>query len=309
MGLTDIFVERLRLLWDSLRPMRIASALCLLIGLSSPAWAQEAEPAPAPDAVPSAPQTAESVVTEAAKAEIAPPQTEETEKAAPAKTEAAAEAAPGAEPEAAPSDEKRAAAGYVMSEPEFSIRRGFFVAGEFGGVFTLGGYQLDSVQGVAEKRSVSNLTPHVGIFIGYDVVQGEKFVLSLGPKLTVGGVQSGGRPSQDALANADYTGSSDYTMFGANLTAAMAYRLGDRWSVTLKLDGGMALLDPDPSLRAEDPKAGDPKIAGAFGAAVGAEFYTLLTGFTVGIEARFFGVMASELIPGIAIPVSVKYNF
>lgn len=246
-----------------------------------------------------------------------------------ATTEASAEgaAAEGTEEtaEEAKTDEAKSSEGsgqYVSSEQRFPIRRGFYTQGDFG-IFVAFGGRNSNAPGIP-SRSTSNLQPYIGLTVGYDLMSDEKINIAAG--LKVGYMMNGG--ASRATAN-DVTGavgdpstlSNDFEVWQVGVGGAFDYLLTDRLGLAFKLDGGLALLSPDPFEFAnivggspEDavqrfPNAGKSAIGGLVGVSAGVSYATLLTGFTVGVDVRFNAIIAGSFIPALSATVPIKYNF
>ena len=203
------------------------------------------------------------------------------------------------------------------------IRRGFFARGDFGAFFTLGGSDFDAVSNTVSSNSVGNLQPFVGLTAGYDVLSMGRSNLSIGARFaaafnsSTSAFISGGDfldPAQAASTPQDF----EMLQFGAAVD--YTYLLSERLGLQFHGDGGIVLLGPDPASPAEtvtgpqtsensEFNPGGRAIAGVFSAGLGVEYYTLLNGFSVGLTTSFYGVLAEEFIPGLAIFVPIKYNF
>ena len=230
--------------------------------------------------------------------------------------------------------------GYSLEDRPFEPRRGFFTEGEFGIFTTLGGRNT-SLPNIPDEP-ISNVSPYIGITIGYDVFSNESFALSIGPKFGVAFNDGSSRLSEaDVQAGADGTTFvNDWAAYEAGLSMSVMF-MAMRWlSVTTKLNGGVVFVDANPNVdfcgfNADNPNpgprpepgsdpadrerfrqqcgntdAGDLSIGGMFGASLGVDFYTLLTGFSVGLQVRFQGLLVDGFIPSLAIvPLSLRYNF
>jgi hypothetical protein len=204
----------------------------------------------------------------------------------------------------------------AQAQGRFQIRRGFFAEGDLGVFMTFGGKNTNDP--MLPSRTVSNLEPHLGVTVGYDVLSNDSFNLAVGAQFAMGLNGGLGRVSNSQIAAAADTSqlntiSADYSVFETSLQVAMSFMLNDRFALTTRLSGGLALLDPDPSKTADLPGAGGLATAPVFGVGVGLEYYTLLNDFAIGIPLlRFQGILApggAGFIPGLAITVPVKYTF
>lgn len=207
---------------------------------------------------------------------------------------------------------------YTTPGGRFPIRRGFFAEGDFGIFLAFGGRNTNVEQGVPPSRTTSNLEPTVGLTLGYDVASSPSFNLGLGVRgalLLNGGA---GRVSEaDALGGEEdpSTRSNDFAIYEVGVAAHGDFYVTDRLSVSTKLDGGLAILNPDPSVasatrgRVPIEGAGGAGLGGMGSLAVGINYATLLTGFQVGLDIRFVAVFFDGLIPALSATVPIKYNF
>ena len=225
------------------------------------------------------------------------------------------------EAEDSPEKPEKSVEAFATPEGTFPIRRGFFVGGDFGVFFAIGGRNTnaDPAIGFVPARSTSNLEPMVALTVGYDLLSTPGFNLAFGLRgalLLNGG--SGRVTAEDAMGTNQEdprTRSNDFSIYETGLAAQLDFYVTDRFSVSTKLDGGLAILNPDPSL-ASATTSGDP-IAGAGGSglggmgslAVGVNYATLLTGFQIGIDLRFTAVFFDGVIPALSATVPIKYNF
>ena len=215
-------------------------------------------------------------------------------------------------------------AGALTTEQPFDVKRGFFREGDLGIFFAFGGVNTNAVQ--PTPRSTSNLQPYMGITIGYDVAHGRNYNFALGGRFAMLLNGGAGRVSNAELEAGPgdpdpTTKSADFSIMQAGLAASLGIRLDERLALNLKADGGLALLDPDPNraaaarplpgtgMGAPIDGAGGLGIGGIFGVGAGVEYYTMLDGFSVGLFARFIGVVGDSFIPGLSVTVPIKYNF
>ncbi|MCB9655967.1 MAG: adventurous gliding motility protein CglE [Deltaproteobacteria bacterium] len=215
-----------------------------------------------------------------------------------------------------------AAVGTVQGEVEgaaSTIRRGFFVQGDVGLFTTLGGR---SNVAPYESRPLSNVEPQVALVVGYDVAHSPKYAFSVGVRFAMAFNSGAGRitAAEAAAATTDDPGtavtkSADYSVMEAGLQLGLSWMVAERFALLFKADGGAGIVDPNPMLVATAPGAGGASFAPLFGLAAGAEYFTLLTDFSVGVEIRFLGVLVPEagggsaFIPGLALTAPVKYTF
>jgi hypothetical protein len=237
--------------------------------------------------------------------------------AAPALGRAEEESSGGAQPAEAAAPATGASA--KASEPRFDIRRGLHSEGDFGVFLTFGGTNTNNP--ALPSRATSNIQPYVGVMVGYDVLQGDNWNLALGGKFALLLNGGAGRVSNAEIADTSpgapdpTTKSNDFAVYETGLAVHFGYLLTDRLALNVKADGGLAVLDPDPSLAAAnydgDPldQAGGIGVGGIFGVGLGVEWFTLLNGFSVGATARYVGILADGLISGVSVTFPVKYNF
>jgi hypothetical protein len=216
-------------------------------------------------------------------------------------------AAEGAAPEAT--------ASAAAVDAKFDIRRGLHTEGDFGIFLAFGGTNTNNPE--LPSRPTSNLQAALGLMVGYDVLQGDGWNLALGGKFGLLLNSGAGRVTDAEIAAGEVdptTKPNDFAAFQAGAAVHFGYLLTDRLALNVKADGGLAVLDPNPALAASTgrdslPDAGAAGIGGFFGVGLGVEWFTLLNGFSVGATARFVGILADGMIPGITVTVPVKYNF
>jgi hypothetical protein len=214
------------------------------------------------------------------------------------------------------------------TQGRFLIRRGFFAEADLGMYMTFLGRNTNDP--MLPSRFSSNLEPHIGVNVGYDVVQSEGFNLALALRFAMGFNGGLGRVT-DAQFQASTNGApapgtpdaatkpADYTVTELGALIAASIMMTDRIALTIRGDGGIGILDPDPSKAAATldtpmamylPGAGAAVFVPVFGAGVGVEYYTLLNDFSIGILLRFQGILAPDgLIPAMSITFPVKYTF
>lgn len=206
-------------------------------------------------------------------------------------------------------------------EDRFVIRRGFYVTGDFGGYFTLGGEGYNAQPqfvGVPEQefssQSVSNFQPQVAITAGYDLVSSPGFNLGLGLRLALLFNDSSSQVTAEEIQNLgrDADGRpiarqvpEGFGVGQVGVSTKLGFMVSDRVAINGLVDAGLALVAPDPG-----SIEGGLGIGFAFGGGVGVEYATRLPGVSVGLEGRFIGTIVSDrFIPGISISAPLKYNF
>jgi hypothetical protein len=221
---------------------------------------------------------------------------------------------------------------YANAEQRFPIRRGFFAEGDFGIFMTLGGRNTNNE--ALPSRGTSNVQPYLGVLVGYDLVTTDTINFAAGFKgalmlnggagrVTGADINNSGNPEFPCAGDGDdlCTKSNDYEVWQVGVGGALDYLLTDRLGLAFKLDGGLALLNPSPFEAANQvggdsddavanyPNAGKVAIGGIFSVSAGVSYATLLTGFTVGVDVRFSGVVGGGFIPALSATVPIKYNF
>ncbi len=237
-------------------------------------------------------------------------------------TAAATEGAGEAGADDAVSDDSGSGQSYAGVEARFPIRRGLFAEGDFGVFMTIGGRNTNNP--ALPSRGASNMQPYVGIMTGYDLYSDDVMNFAAGLKFALMLNGSAGRVSDAEAANPSagnpLTKANDYEVWQIGVGGAFDYLLTDRFGLSLKMDGGLAILNASPFEAAnvpggdaqdalQFPNAGKSTIGGIVSAGVGVTYATLLTGFTVGIDVRFSAILADELIPALSITAPIKYNF
>ena len=250
------------------------------------------------------------------------------------------------EPNDVPERKNLSASGYATTEEPFEPRRGFSSEGEVGVFFTFNGRNANDVNGQFPTRSVSNANPYVGLIFAYDVASTESFSLSIGPKFAAAFNGGSSRLTEEDFAVVGAQGAStfanDYALYEVGLNATLGFMVSERLAVSSKLSGGAVFVDSNPNvdfcgdnadselpLPAErnlppeptdqeleafratcgDTDAGNLATGWSFGASVGIEFYTLLDGFSLGLQVQFQGIVLDGFIPGLAIPATLRYTF
>jgi len=227
-----------------------------------------------------------------------------------AKPADATEAKPEEKPAKAPD---AAAAVDPDADRPFQIKRGLHAEADLGVYFTFGGRNTNDPNLQYPGKTISNVQPYLGVFFGYDVIQAPKYAFAVGLKFAAGYSGGAGRVSaSEVQVGSTMTGerSNDFGIMQVGAGLAFDYLVNDRLAVTVKADGGLAALDPDPSRFAADPAAGGATIGGIVGGGLGIEYFTLLNDFSVGFDARFAMVFGGGgSIPSMSLTVPVKYTF
>jgi hypothetical protein len=222
--------------------------------------------------------------------------------------DAAADA--GGEEASAPRPTPAAPAAETTKQP---IKRGLHAQADLGIFITFGGRNTNNID--LPSRGTSNLQPFLGLTLGYDVAHSEAYSFSLGLKLGAGYSAGAGRVSAADIANDPNpalnltTRPNDFAVMEVGVAAAFGYMMSERLALTFKADGGLGIVDPHPTRAAGEDGAGGIGVGPAFGASLGAEYFPLLNDFSVGIDARFAGVLVDGLIPGLSVTVPIKYTF
>lgn len=181
------------------------------------------------------------------------------------------------------------------------IRQGLYADVNLGGFFTAGGKNL------AGKTSVSNAQAYLQLGLGYDVLSFSEGKYNLGAGIHFGlGSSAASCFGERVGAKCNY-GANDpdapedfsLTMIGAEVV--FRWRVLERVFVRPRLDGGLAMLAPEPMRGASR--------AGYFGIGVGVEYATNMDHFTIGAEIGSRFIFAPTVIPAIAFYPRVKYTF
>lgn len=210
----------------------------------------------------------------------------------------------GAEGESAPE-----ATTTEQQDVPFQIRRGFFAESDLGAFFTFGGYNTNVPE--LPSKGMSNVQPYLGLILGYDLMSKPKTNLSLGLKLAAGFSAGGGRPSGEQLQDVDTatTLPNDFAVYEAGLTIGFAYFVSERVALTVKADGGAAIVTPDTTIPASVAGAGGTAVGGVAGGGLGVEYFTLLNDFSVGVDLRFGAIFHGGMIPSASVSVPIRYTF
>lgn len=221
--------------------------------------------------------------------------------------------------------EAEAAAG-TDTQPEaqrFKIKRGLYAEGDLGVFFTFGGRSNNPATDFP-SRSTSNAQAYAGVTVGYDIFSGDAFSFGLGLKLAMGLNGGAGRLYDGEIQDQSLmpaTKSADFNIIQAGVAANISILVTERLAIPIKLGGGAGFLNPDPTIPADQTKAGKFSFAPYVDFGAGIEFYTLLNDFSIGVFFRFVGTIAgtsydvpanvpgSDFIPGLSITAPIKYTF
>ncbi len=192
---------------------------------------------------------------------------------------------------------------------EFLVKRGVYAEADFGAFVSFGGVNTRAVD--LPTRTFSTPQTYAGVVLGWDLAHGAFYSFALGLR-TAFALNGGAGRVSDSERSQDPNirlKPSDFLIWELGLHAAFAWMLGRRIAWKFRVDGGGAVLSPDPALGALESGAGGSRWAPAFGVGTGVEYYTLLTDFSVGLSVRFVGVLREGLIPGMTVSVPLKYAF
>lgn len=248
--------------------------------------------------------------------------------APPADAEAPAPEA-ATDPAAAPPPAETAAPVAATGTERFQIRRGLHAELDLGVFFTFGGinnnaesfltYDPNAPDVVAlPKKAISNVQPLLALFFGYDVVHSPDYALALGLRLAAaysGGASRLSQADVDATRpNSEErktlaTRANDFGIVQTGIGVSFGYLLTDRIALTVKADGGLAIIAPDPVATAGEANGGASAFSGAVGGGLGMEYFTLLNDFSVGLDLHFTMIFAAGGIPSLGISIPVKYTF
>ena len=226
-------------------------------------------------------------------------------------------------PETTPAAEAQETAPEARRGPEFNLRRGFFAESDLGVFLTFGGRNTNDP--LLPARSTSNVQPYLGVTLGYDLSHTDSYSFALGLKLAAGYSAGAGRATEAEIdqhgTNPITTRPNDFAVMEVGAAASLAVMMTDRLALTIKVDGGAGIVDPDPTKAAcaapctgggkmaSEPGAGKAAFAPIVGGGLGVEYFTLLNDFSVGLDARFAMVMLGGAIPGLSISIPIKYTF
>lgn len=225
--------------------------------------------------------------------------------------------------EAAPESGQKASSALEAELSLYPARRGFYVTGDLGGYFSFGGISTSSGDGFP-SRSTSNFQPVVGINVGYDVLSSPTMNLAVALRGAMT-FNAGSSPvsQEEALAVGGVTNPADFDMAQVGVASKLGFLLVDRLFLNIVGDVGAGFITPDPNEPALtsapgtsvddqiiNPNAGSTAVGVIFGVGAGLEFNTLFPGFSIGLDARFQGAVASsQFIPGMSFTVPLKYTF
>lgn len=227
---------------------------------------------------------------------------------------ASEEPTPGGETQPTAESAPAALAEASDSEP-FKIRRGFFAETDLGVYFTFGGRNTNDTITPFAKKTISNVQPYLALTFGYDLLHSDAYSLSAGLRLSAGYSGGAGRVSDAELAEPNFLAnvaskSADFAVLETGVALALSVFMSDRVALTVKADGGLAAVDPNPAVYSDSPDAGSAAFAPIFGGGLGVEYYTLLNDFSVGLDLRFAMVLVTgATIPSASVAVPIKYTF
>ena len=197
---------------------------------------------------------------------------------------------------------------------KFPIKRGFFVETDLGIFFTFAGRNTNDPVNLP-KRLYSNVQPFLGVTLAYDIAHSDAFSFAVGLKLGAGYSSGAGRISDREIQAAGNnlaalaTRPNDFSILQAGVVAAVAIPATDRLWITGKVDGGLGVAQPNPNHIAEDASTPLTAIGAVVGFGLGAEFFTLLNDFSVGLDLRFVLALVGDPIPGLSVTAPIKYTF
>lgn len=172
---------------------------------------------------------------------------------------------------------------------KFEMQRGFFIGSDLGVFMTFGG----------AARGVSNAQPYVGINIGYDFTSWFSWQLHAGRGFAADAART---------ANEDTRGLRDFSFTNFMTGPVVWIRVWERLAIELKLQGGVAILDPIPLDPAIDAGVSVSGVEPVLGGGVALKYLTLLTDFTLGLDVTFNYIIGVNL-PTLAISPTVRYTF
>lgn len=200
----------------------------------------------------------------------------------------------------------------------FKLRRGLYAEADLGLFMTFGGRNTNLPD--LPSKGASNIQPTLGFTVGYDLVHSPAFSFGLGIGVAMHLNGGAGRvKAEDIQAGVEdqTTKSNDFVIIPIGLAPMVSILLSDRLALSIRGDGGMALLNPDPTTAAATSQPRDESIVGAgssafapfFGVGAGLEYFTLLNDFSVGVRVSFLGVLRDGFIPGATATFPIKYTF
>lgn len=212
----------------------------------------------------------------------------------------------------------------VKAQASAPIRRhGWFLQGDLGVYFSLGGNDVDLGIGEVTSNSAGNIQPMAALTAGYDVFHDERHNLAVGARFSGTYSASTAQVPNDIgqTGEAAFTFPSDVEFLQFGAAVDYTYFFTERLGLKVHGDGGIALVSPNPdvalglgavSVTTPNPEegAGARQVGVAFSGGLGIEYYTRLNGFAVGLNTAFYGVANDvSFIPGLGIYVPLKYTF
>lgn len=178
------------------------------------------------------------------------------------------------------------------------VRRGFFTETDIGGFFTVGG-----------DNGYSNLQSYLQLGAGYQIgLSDEQMAIPIG--FTVGIGANAANCWAGLTAAEECSQSDNFTVTFLTASAGFLYSLVERFYVGGKLLGGYTLLDPPPDTDATGNRF-DKGIN--LGIAIGAEYFTNMDHFAVGVDVGYRLVLplgiSSNIIHSLHFVLRVKYTF
>ncbi len=171
---------------------------------------------------------------------------------------------------------------------KFEMQRGFYIGSDLGIFLAFGG----------ASKSVSNVQPYVGINIGYDFTSWFSWQVHVGRGFVADGARS---------ANEDSRGLRDFAFTNVMTGPIVWIRVWERLAIELKVQGGLAIMDPIPL----DPQVDGKSVGGVepvIGGGIALKYLTLLTDFTLGLDVTFNYIIPAA-IPSLSIAPTVRYTF
>jgi hypothetical protein len=197
----------------------------------------------------------------------------------------------------------------------FVFKQGFYTQSEIGGFFTFGnvvpgvstGFTINRGEagetacgtGIPCKPVLwSQLQPFIGLSIGYDLFQWLGIQVSYGT----------GFVANAAIYNNAATNPRDYGLTMINVAVVGSFYVLERLAIMAKLQGGVALITPEPAPL-------EPTLGGNIGLGIGVRYATLLPDVFVGLDLNgVAGLLPTSggglvMIPGVSITPVIKYVF
>jgi hypothetical protein len=175
---------------------------------------------------------------------------------------------------------------------KFEMERGFFIGSDLGVFMTFGG----------AAKAVSNAQPYVGINIGYDFNSWFSWQLHAGRGFAADAARTANEsngPNGPRI--------TDFAFTNFTTGPIVWIRVWERLAIELKVQGGVAILDPIPV----DPTIDGISVSGVepvLGGGVALKYLTLLTDFTLGLDVTFNYIIGINL-PSLNIAPTVRYTF